>query len=177
MLLDLSQQDKSTRGTEGCHRTCWPRDGVIRTHQRLTTTGTKIPRRRPHRFPPPPFSQLPNATQTARLAAVSTSAVAAARLLPRTFAADFTGADKVALVPRQDDGRLWLGLSEEEAELRSAVETSPVGHREDQDAHVALQCGQVLDVQNTKNHKHSVSARHSALIKHQRGEAQISSDY
>lgn len=93
---------------------------------------------------PPPFSQLPNATQ--RLGGPQSYICSH---LPRTFAADFTGTDEVALVPRQDDGRLWLGLPEEEAELRSAVETSPVGHREDQDAHVALQCGQVLDVQNT----------------------------
>lgn len=146
MLLDLSQQDKSTRGTEGDHRTCWPRDGVIRTHQRLTTTGTKILWRRPHRFPRFPSCRTRPNSSAGRS---RTSAVAAARHLPRTFAADFTGTDEVALVPRQDDGRLWLGLPEEEAELRSAVETSPVGHREDQDAHVALQCGQVLDVQNT----------------------------
>lgn len=66
--------------------------------------------------------------------------------LPRTFAADFPGTDEVALVPRQDDGRLRLGLPEQEAELRGAVEASPVGHGEDQDAHVALQGGQVLEV-------------------------------
>lgn len=66
--------------------------------------------------------------------------------LLRTFAAYFTGTDEVTLVPRQDDGRLRLGLPEQEAELRGAVEASPVGHGEDQDAHVALQSGQVLDV-------------------------------
>lgn len=64
----------------------------------------------------------------------------------RTFAADFPGADEVAFVPRQDDGRLRLGLPEEEAELRGAVEAAAVGHGEDQDAHVALQSGQVLHV-------------------------------
>lgn len=37
-----------------------------------------------------------------------------------------------------------LGLPEEEAELGGPMEASPVGHREDEDAHVALQRGQVL---------------------------------
>lgn len=121
----------------------WPRDGLIRPRQCHDNNGDE-------KF----LSQLP-------------SAVPAAHHLPRTFAADFTGTDEVALVPRQDDGRLRLGLPEQEAELRSAVEASPVGHREDQDAHVALQCGQVLDVQNTNT---QVSAKHSPLIKQQPAE-------
>lgn len=64
-----------------------------------------------------------------------------------TLAADFTGADQVALVPHQDDWRVRLGLPEEEAELGSPVEAPPVSHREDEDAHVTLQRGQVLEVQ------------------------------
>lgn len=62
----------------------------------------------------------------------------------RTLAADFPGPDEVALVPHQDDWRVWLGLPEEEAELGGAMEAPSVGHREDEDAHVALQRGQVL---------------------------------
>lgn len=64
-----------------------------------------------------------------------------------TLWADFTGADKVALVAHQDDWQVWLGLPEEEAELGGAVETSPVSHWEDQDTHIALQSGQVLGMQ------------------------------
>lgn len=48
---------------------------------------------------------------------------------------------------------MWLRLPEEEAELGGAVETSPVSHREDEDAHVALQSGQVLGIQ-THTHTH-----------------------
>lgn len=93
--------------------------------------------RQVHRFPHFPGSAGYSGTSAATRRVPSTA---------RTFAADFAGTDKVALVPRQDDGRLRLGLPEEEAELRRAVEASPVGHGEDQDAHVALQSGQVLDV-------------------------------
>lgn len=64
-----------------------------------------------------------------------------------TIWADFTGADKVALVAHQDDWCVWLGLPEEEAELGGAVETSPVSHWEDQDTHITLQSGQVLGIQ------------------------------
>lgn len=64
-----------------------------------------------------------------------------------TLAADLTGADQVALVPHQDDWRVRLGLPEEEAELGGPVEAPPVSHREDEDAHVTLQRGQVLEVQ------------------------------
>lgn len=45
-----------------------------------------------------------------------------------TLRADFTGPNKVALVAHQDDGCLWLGLPEKEAELGGAVETSSVSH-------------------------------------------------
>lgn len=76
----------------------------------------------------------------------------------RTLVADFTGPDKVALVPHQDDWCLRLGLPEEEAELGSAMEASPVSHREDEDAHVALQRGEVLTDTNTLI-KHHVSSR------------------
>lgn len=73
-----------------------------------------------------------------------------------TLWADFTGADKVALVAHQDDWRVWLGLPEEEAELGGAVETSPVSHREHQDTHVTLQSGQVLGMQAHKyTHTHT----------------------
>lgn len=69
----------------------------------------------------------------------------AARPRPRrTLVADFTGPDKVALVPHQDDWRVRLGLPEEEAELGGAVEAPSVSYREDEDAHVALQRRQVL---------------------------------
>lgn len=45
-----------------------------------------------------------------------------------TLAADFPGPDEVALVPHQDDRRVWLGLPEEEAELGGAMEAPSVGH-------------------------------------------------
>lgn len=61
-----------------------------------------------------------------------------------TFSADFTRANKVALVAHEDDWRVRLGLPEEKAELRGAMETSPVSHGEDQDAHIAAQSAQVL---------------------------------
>lgn len=64
-----------------------------------------------------------------------------------TLCTDFPRADKVALVAHQDDRCVGLGLPEEEAELRSTVETPPVRHREDQDAHITLQSGQVLGMQ------------------------------
>lgn len=145
MPVDLWLQDKSARdrGRRGVGGGHWSRDSLIRPHHRHDSNGER--------------------SRTS----------AAARHLPRTFAADFTGTDEVALVPRQDDGRLRLGLPEQEAELRSAVEASPVGHREDQDAHVALQCGQVLDVQNKRSEVRS--QRRASGIK-QRGGASISSD-
>lgn len=52
-----------------------------------------------------------------------------------------------------------LGLPEEEAELGGAMEASPVGHREDEDAHVALQRGQILRYKHmNKPSAHSRSA-------------------
>lgn len=90
-----------------------------------------------------------------------------------TFIADFTGTDKVALVPHQDDWCLRLGLPEEEAELGGAVETSPVSHREDKDAHIALQSGQVLRT-NTHTHTQTFLVGNN---KTSRQLSQISPDY
>lgn len=72
----------------------------------------------------------------------------------RTLVADFTGTNKVALVSHQDDWCVWLGLPEEEAELGGAVEASPVSHREDEDAHVTLQSGQVLRRRSQTEYTH-----------------------
>lgn len=78
-----------------------------------------------------------------------------------TLVADFTGADKVALVPHQDDWRVWLGLPEEEAELGGPMEASSVSHREDEDAHVTVQRGQVLRYKhmNETSRQQQISAR------------------
>ncbi|TNN74470.1 hypothetical protein EYF80_015250 [Liparis tanakae] len=78
-----------------------------------------------------------------------------------TFCADFTGAHKVALVAHQDDGRVRLGLPEEEAELGDAVETPPVSHREHQDTHVTVESGEVLV--DTKGHINKTTPRWSRV--------------
>lgn len=99
--------------------------------QQQQTAGTKTMWQSVRRF-----SRFPSSVSCGRTSAPRRCAPSL-----RTFAADFTGTDEVAFVPRQDDGRLRLGLPEEEAELRCAVEAASVGHGEDQDAYVALQSG------------------------------------
>lgn len=58
-----------------------------------------------------------------------------------------------------------LGLPEEEAELGGPMEASSVGHREDEDAHVALQRGQVLRYKhvNKTRRQRWISARRDGL--------------